>query len=63
MILISLQFSFAQSDVAMADGLYSSGKIYVVVVCLVVIVLGLFIYLFTMDKRIKKIENNSNNLK
>lgn len=53
---------FAQ-DVEMADGLYSSGKIYVVVACLAVIMLGLFIYLFSMDRRLKKIEKNSQDLK
>jgi CcmD family protein len=44
------------SGVEMADGLRSSGKIYVVVVSLLLILLGLIIYLFNMDRRIKKLE-------
>ena len=46
----------AQPDVPMADGLRAEGKIYVVVAILLVIFLGLFTYLFMMDKRISKIE-------
>jgi CcmD family protein len=40
----------------MADALRSSGKIYVVVAVIVVIFAGLAIYLFSIDKRLKKIE-------
>lgn len=48
-------FSFAQ--VEMADELRSSGKIYVVVAVLCVIFLGIIIYLFGIDKKISKMEN------
>lgn len=48
----------AENTVEMAEGLYSSGKIYVVVACIAIIVVGIFIYLFSMDRRIKKVENN-----
>lgn len=44
------------SGIEMADGLRSSGKIYVVVMVLVVIFIGLAFYLFTIDNRLKKIE-------
>lgn len=48
---------FAQnSDIEMADGLRSNGKIYVVVICIVIILIGLLLYLFGLDKRIKKLE-------
>lgn len=53
---------FAQSnDVEMADALRSDGKIYVVVVCVAVILLGLLIYLFTLDSRLKMLEKKSTN--
>lgn len=44
------------NGIEMADGLRSSGKIYVVVMVLVVIFIGLAFYLFTIDNRLKKIE-------
>ena len=40
----------------MADALRSSGKIYVVVAIVAIIFTGLAIYLFTIDRRLKKIE-------
>ncbi|WP_256010499.1 CcmD family protein [Desertivirga xinjiangensis] len=51
--------SFAQTanEVEMADDMRSSGKIYVVVAVVAVILIGLLFYLFTMDRRLKKMEN------
>ncbi|HWZ14812.1 MAG TPA: hypothetical protein VNW95_06195 [Mucilaginibacter sp.] len=51
---------FAQptQSVEMADTMRSSGKIYVVIVTIVIIFAGLAIYLFTIDRRLKKIEKN-----
>lgn len=53
--------AFAQpsSGVEMAEALRSSGKIYVVVAVIAVIFLGLVFYLFTLDRRIKKIEQTN----
>ena len=42
--------------VEMADALRSSGKIYVVILTIVIIFAGLALYLFSMDRRLKKIE-------
>jgi CcmD family protein len=42
--------------VEMADALRSSGKIYVVVVTIAIIFAGLALYLFSIDRRLKKIE-------
>ena len=60
-ILFILSFvttlSFAQeAEQGMAVDLRSSGKIYVVVAVIAIIFLGLAVYLFSIDKRIKKIE-------
>lgn len=42
----------------MADLMRSNGKIYVVVsVCLTILV-GLFIYVFLIDRKIRRLENN-----
>lgn len=57
-LFISTIQAFAQpSDVEMATDLRSSGKIYVVVAVVAVIFIGLVIYLFSIDRRVKKLEN------
>lgn len=51
---------FAQNnDVEMADKMRSDGKIYIVVLCVVIILLGLLLYLFALDKRLKKLEKEN----
>ena len=56
-LLITAISGFAQNnDVEMATELRSSGKIYVVVAVIAVIFLGLVIYLFFIDRRVKKLE-------
>ena len=49
--------------IEMADALRSSGKIYVVVVVLVLIMSGLFLYLAGLDRRIRKFEKEINSKK
>jgi heme/copper-type cytochrome/quinol oxidase subunit 2 len=60
LLLMSFTLAFAQQNqpVEMADAMRSSGKIYVVVVTMAVIFAGLAIYLFSIDKRLKKIEKD-----
>ena len=57
-LLLGYMGAFAQqaNDVEMADALRSSGKIYVVIATIVIIFVGLAIYLFSIDRRLKKIE-------
>ena len=51
------KLAFAQSaEEGMALDLRSSGKIYVVVAVVAFIFIGLAVYLFSIDKRLKKIE-------
>lgn len=60
MIFLSVQtFSQVTNSVEMATGLRSSGKIYVVVAVISVIFIGLLAYLFSIDKRLKKIESQT----
>jgi heme/copper-type cytochrome/quinol oxidase subunit 2 len=40
----------------MADAMRSNGKIYVVVAVLVTILIGLFIYLISVDRKLTKLE-------
>ena len=57
LLLINSVGVFAQDNgIEMADTLRSNGKIYVVVVCIVIILLGLLGYLFILDRRLKKLE-------
>jgi CcmD family protein len=58
LLLLSYMAAAAQQPqpVEMADAMRSSGKIYVVIVTIVIIFIGLAIYLFSIDRRLKKIE-------
>ncbi|MBY0245186.1 MAG: CcmD family protein [Sphingobacteriaceae bacterium] len=48
---------FAQNNLPeMATDLRSSGKIYVVVVCVAVILLGIIAFLFSIDRRLSNVE-------
>ena len=47
----------AQAEVEMADGMRSEGKIYVVVGIILIILTGLVVYLVTLDRKVKKLEN------
>ena len=61
--VILLTFLQAQAqEVEMASGLRSSGKIYVVVIVIAVIFIGLIVYLFSIDRRVKKLENREDSL-
>ena len=55
-LFISQVFAQVSDKVEMADVLRSSGKIYVVVAVASVIFIGLALYLFSIDSRLKKIE-------
>ena len=60
-ICVFLLFSlscFAQQKVDMADTMRSNGKIYVVVAVCITILIGLFIYLIILDKKISRFEKN-----
>jgi CcmD family protein len=60
LLLCAFFVAFAQENgadqVEMADALRSNGKIYVVVAVVLVILLGLFIYLFRLDRKISRLE-------
>ncbi|MFM6970783.1 MAG: CcmD family protein [Sediminibacterium sp.] len=46
-----------QEVAANSDIMRSNGKIYVVMAVVVTIVTGLFLYVFSIDKKISKLEN------
>ncbi|MCX2493307.1 CcmD family protein [Pedobacter sp. PF22-3] len=59
LMMATLQLFAQDNGVEMADNLRSNGKIYVVVICIVIILVGLLAYLFSIDKRLKKIEKEN----
>jgi len=59
LLMINGIAAFAQNNgPEMADTLRSSGKIYVVISVICIIFAGLAIFLFTIDRRLKKIEKS-----
>jgi CcmD family protein len=57
LILMLLCFVAVKAQaVEMADEMRSSGKIYVVIGTIVIVFAGLAVYLFSIDRRLKKIE-------
>ncbi|WP_412467888.1 CcmD family protein [Pedobacter sp. KLB.chiD] len=59
LMMATMQLFAQNNGVEMADSLRSNGKIYVVVICIVIILVGLLVYLFSIDKRLKKIEKEN----
>jgi len=55
----SILFAHAQDNAEKTDFMESHGKIYVVMAVVIVIVAGLFLYLFSLDRKISKLERNN----
>ncbi len=50
------QSSAEASGIEMADALRAEGKLVVVIAVLLVILIGIFVYLLLLDKRLKNLE-------
>jgi len=65
--LVFIPFSIAQdaqgSTVEMADTMRSEGKIYVVVLVVIIVFTGLILYAFNTDRKLNKIEKEIESLK
>ncbi len=61
-LVFTQMFTFAQpaDSVEMADTMRSNGKIYVVLGVVLILLLGFFIYLILLDKKIGKLEKDIN---
>lgn len=46
-------------EVEMADGLRENGKIFVVIIIMSIILLGIALYLFRLDRKISKLEKEN----
>lgn len=58
-LVITLLYANAQDEVEMADTLRSNGKIYVVVAVLVILFIGLFAFLISIDRKVSKLEKEN----
>ena len=58
--LVGFTLSFTASaqanDIEMADQFRADGKIYVVIAVVLLILVGIFIYLFNLDKKVTRLE-------
>jgi CcmD family protein len=56
LLVSSFRLMAQQADIEMADQFRADGKIYVVISVVLLILLGLFIYLFSLDKKVTRLE-------
>lgn len=59
-LLSTLLFAQEKKDVSVADTMRSNGKIYVVVAVVLTILIGLILYVIRLDRKITKLEKESN---
>jgi uncharacterized integral membrane protein len=62
-LMLSASISFAQDKVEMADQMRSNGKIYVIVGIILIVLSGLIVYLFVMDRKVKRLERRLTELR
>ena len=62
LLVLATNTAFAQqtSEVEMADAFRADGKIYVVITVIAIILIGLLVYLISLDKKIGKMEKEYN---
>ena len=61
LLIFMLPFAVLAQDSSpeMADTMRSSGKIYVVVVCILMVLAGLIAFLFVVEKRLSRLEKEN----
>jgi CcmD family protein len=59
--LLLVSIAAKAESVQMAETMRSDGKIYVVIAVLAIILLGLIVYLITIDRKLGKLEKEINN--
>ncbi|HEX7015594.1 MAG TPA: CcmD family protein [Cyclobacteriaceae bacterium] len=59
--LLAAAVARAQEQVEMADTMRAEGKIYVVVGIILIVLAGMLVYLFMLDKKIAKLEKERGN--
>lgn len=56
LVLLSSPLLAQENGVEMADDFYREGKIYVVIVVAALVFIGLALYLYLLDRKVKKLE-------
>lgn len=56
LILVLVTNLAGAQQVEMADGLRAEGKIYVIVIIILIVLAGLIAYLFLLDRKLNKME-------
>ena len=59
LLLLSFTASAQASDIEMADQFRADGKIYVVIAVVSVVLIGLFAYLFRLERKVTDLEKRS----
>ena len=59
LLLLSFAASAQASDIEMADQFRADGKIYVVIAVVSVVLIGLFAYLFRLERKVTELEKRS----
>ena len=59
LLLLSFTASAQASDIEMADQFRADGKIYVVISVVSVVLMGLFAYLFRLERKVTDLEKRS----
>ncbi|QOI97000.1 MAG: CcmD family protein [Flammeovirgaceae bacterium] len=57
LIRVGTGYALSQSEVEMADTMRAEGKIYVIVGIILIVLAGLFVYLFMLDRKVSKLED------
>jgi CcmD family protein len=60
-LLMTICYPVFSQEVEMADTMRSNGKIYVVVGIILIILIGLIIYLFLLDRKVSRLEKRLKN--
>ncbi|MHA8082870.1 CcmD family protein [Aquirufa sp. A-Brett2-15D] len=59
LLLLSFAASAQASDIEMADQFRADGKIYVVIAVVSVVLIGLFAYLFRLERKLADLEKRN----
>lgn len=59
LLLLSFTASAQASDIEMADQFRADGKIYVVIAVVIVVLIGLFAYLFRLERKVSELEKRN----
>lgn len=63
LVFLLISMSATAQDAEMADVMRSNGKIYVIVGIILIVLIGLIAYLFLLDRKITRLENQLNSKK